>query len=339
MRKVFLLLSVIASYSYAQYATFTPQTYQPIQQDYSILQRSLEQIERRQNEANEQYNKLQIMLAEYGAKLYNDEITMIWFDEYKKDIRNTFNSLSVIGWGEAKDYAIRQQGEIACDPELAARIRTANEYIAKRKAIEERTDMDWKQKNEWKENNPYYFVPIKDNQGNIISGRLGSKVELEEYKRKVERLQREAKERTRQLEKREKERVYQMEHPFDDFDYSSYSKIINYPVSGKCPDGMRITKVALSSTETRVEISLIPYSYNQWCCIQWNTYIKASNSGKLSLIKADNIAISPSKVVFNKPGERLKFALIFPPLPPKTKSFTIEEPIRNGWKFKNIRIN
>lgn len=65
-------LLYLSSSSYAQYATFTPQVYQPKQHDNSILQRSLEQIERRNIEANEQYKKLQLLLAEYAGKLYND---------------------------------------------------------------------------------------------------------------------------------------------------------------------------------------------------------------------------------------------------------------------------
>ena len=329
MRKVFLLLSMVACNGYAQYATFTPKVFNPVEPDNSILQSSIEQMERRQNEANEQYKKLQMMLAEYGSKLYNDEATMIWFDEYKKTIKKTFNSLSVIGWGDARNFAVREQGEIANDPELIARIRTASEYAEKLKAIEERTDMDWKQKNEWRENNPYCFVPFKNSEGNVIGGRLGSKTELEEQKR-------EAKERARQLEKMERARVFQMEHPFDGFDYSCYERVINYPALKKCPDNMKVIKVALSSTETRVEIEII--SKDLWCCIEGNTYLKASGYGKLPLIKADNIAISPSMVDFRNLGEKLLFALTFPPLSDKVKSFTIEEPVKNGWIFKDIKI-
>ena len=197
MRKFFLMLSMFASYGYAQISTFTPQVYEPIQQDYSILQRSLEQKERRQNEANEQYRRLQMMLAEYGSKLYNDEATMIWFDEYKKNIKESYYAFSGLGWGEARNYAVRMQGEIKSDPELMARIRTSVEYLEKWNLIEERTDLDYKQKNDWKDNNPYCFVPFKNSEGKVVGGRLGSKTELEEQKREAYRLQREAKERAR----------------------------------------------------------------------------------------------------------------------------------------------
>ena len=261
-----ILFFAAATAAHAQWATFTPQVYKPVQQDYSILQRSLERIEQRKNEANEQYSRLQMMLAEYGAKLYNDEATLIWFDAYKRSINDAFNTLSTVGWDDARDYAIRKQGEIATDPELTARVRTASEYTAKRKAVEERTDMDWKEKDEWKTNNPYCFVPIKNVEGKVIGGRLGSKSELEEQIREEERQRREAEERARQLEEMERKRIYHMEHPFDDFDYSKYETIVSYPSCKKCPESMTVTKVALSQTETRVEIEAIAY-YHSACSL------------------------------------------------------------------------
>jgi hypothetical protein len=188
MKKILLLLSMVASYGYAQYATFTPQVYKPVQRDNSILQRSLEQIERRQTEANEQFSKLQMMLAEYAAKLYNDEATLVWFDEYKRSIHDAYNTLTTIGWDEARNYAIRMQGNIAIDPELTARIKTASEYVSKRKAIEDRSDMNWQEKSKWMENNPYCFVPIKNHEGEVIGGRLGSKAEYDAQVQEAERV-------------------------------------------------------------------------------------------------------------------------------------------------------
>ena len=58
-------------YCYGQFATFTPQVYQPVQHDYSALQRSLEQIETRKNEAIAQFQHLKIML--YLVPYYVDK--------------------------------------------------------------------------------------------------------------------------------------------------------------------------------------------------------------------------------------------------------------------------
>lgn len=338
MKKFSIVLLFVANYTYAQISTFKPQVYKPVQEDYSILQRSLEKLEHRKNEANEQYSRLQMLLAEYGSKLYYDEATLAWFDEYNRTIKADFYSLSALGWGEARDFAIRKQGEIANDPELIARIRTSIEYIEKTKAIEGNTEMNREQKNEWRINHPYCFVPIKNGEGRVIGGRLGSKAELEEQKREKEKQQREAEERARKLEQMEKDRIYKMEHPFDDFNYSSYETVVTYPFCKKCPEGMTVTKVALSSSETRVEMEYRASFSNQWVNFARDTYIELSGCNILYLVRADNIAYYPSKSVFKNSGEILKFALIFPPLPINTKYFSVMEPDKNGYKFKKIKL-
>ena len=323
--------------SYAQWATFTPQVYQPRQHDNSILQHSLEQIERRNMEANEQYSKLQSLFAEYASKLYNDEETLNWFYNYRQSINESFESIRNLGADEARDYAIRQQGELMIDPELNARVRTASEYVEKRQAIERSSDLSWKEKDEWKENNPYCFVPIKNAEGKVIGGRLGSKSEYDELQMKIKREKEEAERQARLFEEQEKNRLYNMLHPFDNFDYNSYSKVINYPSIKKGVNGIFVTKVALSDYETRVEFELQSQIQYQWCAIERGAFIKSSGK-KLQMLKADNIAISPYRTEFKNPGERLKFALTFPPLPSNAKSFSIEEPIKDGWKFKDIQI-
>ena len=109
MRKLSLLFMLMAfHYSFAQWATFTPQVYKPVQPDYSILQRSLEKIEQRRNEANEQYSRLMMLLGEYGMQLNGDEQTLIWFDNYKKDIQKSFNSLCNWLLGKGKDLCSKK---------------------------------------------------------------------------------------------------------------------------------------------------------------------------------------------------------------------------------------
>ena len=156
--------------------------------------------------------------------------------------------------------------------------------------------------------------------------------------KKKERERQEAERQAKLLEEKEKDRIYNMLHPFDNYDYGSYYKVINYPNIKKGIESIYVTKVALSNTETRVEFELYTQYQYQWCSIDRGTFIKVSGSSKLQLIKADNIAITPYRTEFVNPGERLKFALTFPPLPTTAKSFTIEEPIKNGWKFKDIQL-
>ncbi|MBQ7697363.1 MAG: hypothetical protein IJT35_02135 [Paludibacteraceae bacterium] len=314
-----------------------PVQFHPIQSDNTILQRSFEQMEKRRTEANEQYAKLQILLAEYGIQLHNDEATLKWFSEYKKNISGTFYDFVTLDPGGARDYAVRKQGEIAGDPELMARIRTANEYNAKLKAIENRTDLDWQQKQEWVENNPYCFVVIKDDEGKVIGGRLGTKAELEQQKREIERLRKEQELEAKKKEEMEQKRLYLMAHPFDSVDYSHYETIIDYPTCKKCPEGLVVTKVALSNYKTRIEIECTSSNSNQWINISHGAYIKAGLNW-LKIVSIKNIVWHPDIVYFKKSGEKLLFALTFPPLSPKVKSFSIVELDRDGLKIEGIKI-
>ena len=181
LRRTVLLLFLficVANYVNAQY-TWKPavysggSVYQPQTADFSTLQRSLEQIEQREQAANDQYAKLITRLSEYGNQLYNDRETLIWFDQYKRKIQSNFYSLLGISTSEALNYAIRTQGEIANDSELQARIRTADEYRSLIKDIEARTDMTWQEKQEWIQSHPYRFVAITNAEGKVIGGRLG----------------------------------------------------------------------------------------------------------------------------------------------------------------------
>ena len=125
------------------------------------------------------------MLAEYGNRLNNDEATLKWFDNYKKDIERAFNTLSSVGWDDARDYAIEKQSYIANDPELKARIRTAQEYQSLVKNIKESKYFSQDEKREWILNHPYYFIPMVNGEGVIIGGSLGTKAQLDEYNAKV----------------------------------------------------------------------------------------------------------------------------------------------------------
>lgn len=113
--------------------------------DYSILERSLSKIEKRMNEAAEQYLKLCKILGEYEIQLYNDVETRSWFSNYKQEIKQQFESMSDEGrWGEARNYVVRQIGRIATDSELMARISTAREYETIIEDLQKRTDVHTK---------------------------------------------------------------------------------------------------------------------------------------------------------------------------------------------------
>ena len=192
MKKLLLIMLGVANCAFAQYrpSVFQGSTMNFKPRDYSILQRGLDRAEKRMNEASEQYLKLCRLLGEYEMQLHNDTDTRTWFSNYKKEIIKKYDSLIEDNrWGEAGRYAVREIGRIATDSELMARIRTAREYDAIVASIQERTDMTQEEKRNWILDYPYCFIPIVDSSGNIIGGRLGSKEELQEYKRKAKKQQ------------------------------------------------------------------------------------------------------------------------------------------------------
>lgn len=340
----FTITGVFAQFSPA---TFSGSVFTPAQTDMSVLQQSMKQNEERQKTAYEEYNKLQIFLSEYQKQLNNDEKTLQWFAEFQKKKLSPIESFMRIGdYGNAIKYAILYRGKIANDPELIARLQTTKEYQEKVKAIMMNTYMDPQQKEDWIRNNPYYFIPIMNTDGTVIGGKLGTKDELEAFekeKEKEKRMQKE-KERMQEMEKERmqklqieenKKRLYAMTHPFDNFDYSNYEKVIDHPKCKSSYKDIVITKVAISASETRIEFELT-YTPFIPCNYGFETYIKASGTKKLKWTKHYN---APSKLKFKSYYETIKFALSFPPLPKNTKSFSLIDPAKKGWKFINIKID
>lgn len=323
-------------------------------QDMSILESSFNKREKRRTEAYEEYSKLQVFLSDYQYRLNNDEETLQWFVNYKNNLFQTVEGFINMGdYADARDYAILFRGQIANDPELIARVQTTKEYQEKMKSIMESTHMDSQQKEDWIRNNPYCFIPIKNLKNEVIGGRLGSKAELEELRRREEKLRLEMQMEVvrqdikMQIEKKrrdilvrdlEKSRVHQMEDPFDGFDYAIYERIIdNPPAKKRNAHNIYLTKVAMSSEETRIELEfhyVDKRPQREWCYLDEKTYIKGSGTGKLFLRKVENLE---SARLFKNRGEKVKVALIFPPLPSEIKSFSLTPPNQAGWVIPKVK--
>ena len=327
--------------------------------DYTLLQRSLQQMERRKIAASEAISNLHVAFANYNTLLHQDQETMSWFNNLRSTvIDNVEASRNMGNYGDALELATISMGELASHAELQARIRTNKEYEEKKLMVLS-SNLSYQEKQEWLDNNPYCFIPMFNNEGKVIGGRLGTKSELEQQiieakkqaERKQQEIEREAKrkqlekERIAKLEEeREKARIYAMTHSFDNYDYSKYEKIIENPTYHRNNNnaGVWISKIALSPTETRIEITCLS-SYNiEWCSIDPKTYIK-KGAKIFRLQRAFNIPIYPQKLIFKNLGEKLIFALSFPPLPSKTKSFSLEGLIEfkraMNLSFSNIRID
>ena len=98
----------------------------------------------------------------------------------------------------------------------------------------------------------------------------------------------------------------------------------------------RIIRVCLSDKETRIEFEC----ENPYCpgavSADSKTYIKGNKGGKLGLVSTDNVELAPGKVIVPFPFQKLRYALIFPPLPTEATSFEAVDG-RGYWKFINIK--
>ena len=145
----------------------------------NAIQNSLQTIDNKMNAANEEYSNLKKQLAEYREQLNDDEATLSWFSDFVDYIEADYESYTKkYDWGGAYNYCISKKGDLAIDPELRARIRTSKEYK------EMQSGMGYQERLEWKMANPYCFIPITNDQGKIIGGKLGTPEELKEWKEK-----------------------------------------------------------------------------------------------------------------------------------------------------------
>lgn len=156
------------------FVTYQPTNIQEYMPDNSILERSLKQVENRANAANEALSQLEILLSKYEAKLNNDQETLNWYNGYKKElIKNVSEMISNGDYGGARRLAVANIGKVASNSELNARVRTSEEYLEIKRMILSRTDVDYEFKERWIKDNPYKFVPILSDTGEVIGGKLG----------------------------------------------------------------------------------------------------------------------------------------------------------------------
>ena len=121
-------------------------------------------------------------------------------------------------------------------------------------------------------------------------------------------------------------------------DYSGYHFMRENPIfkADKNAGNIKILRVCCSDTETRVEFE---YENDEakavYASVPADTYIKGKKSGKLRIVQAQNIGVKPSKALIEQPYQRLRFALIFPPMSLEDNEFELKMPGKY-WNFKNI---
>ena len=120
-------------------------------------------------------------------------------------------------------------------------------------------------------------------------------------------------------------------------DYSQYRYVRENPVYvNKKSTNTKIVRVACSNTETRLEMEYESSYMNYGMFVKGTAYIKGNKGGKLGLASIENITMAPAEVKIPWPGQKLRFALIFPALPDNATEFEFIVP-SSVWQFKEIK--
>lgn len=120
-------------------------------------------------------------------------------------------------------------------------------------------------------------------------------------------------------------------------DYSQYRYVRENPVYvNKKNTNTKIVRVACSNTETRLEMECEASYVNYGLFVKGTAYVKGNKGGKLGLASVENITMAPAEVKIPWPGQKLRFALIFPALPDNATEFDFIEP-SSVWQFKDIK--
>ena len=121
-------------------------------------------------------------------------------------------------------------------------------------------------------------------------------------------------------------------------DYSQYRYVRENPIfiNKKNAVGTSILRVACSDKETRIEMECEARSMNTWHNVVGKIYIKGNKGGKQELVSVENITVAPARTTIPWPYQKLRFALIFQPLPDEASEFDLIQP-NTAWQFKDIK--
>lgn len=120
-------------------------------------------------------------------------------------------------------------------------------------------------------------------------------------------------------------------------DYSGYRYVRENPIyNNKKATLTKLLRVACSPKETRLEFESESLYRNGSLSIKGSSYIKGNKGGKLSLVSVENITMAPAETFIPWPYQKLRFALIFEPLPEDATEFDFIEP-SSTWKYKDVK--
>ncbi|MCR5569043.1 MAG: hypothetical protein K6G31_07190 [Paludibacteraceae bacterium] len=131
MKRIFVIFLLCVGFmnTYSQFSSFTPQAGDP-----SILQRSLQNLQRRKDMAVGEIANLYSLINEYRSKLPNDYELQQWYNDYTfKLIKETEEELDAGNYGNAYRLAIQYQGQLPS--ETNNKIAQANSKISRGSSI------------------------------------------------------------------------------------------------------------------------------------------------------------------------------------------------------------
>ena len=100
--------------------------------------------------------------------------------------------------------------------------------------------------------------------------------------------------------------------------------------------------IILMKIEKLIDCTKIYFYYKTprmgWINFSKNTYIQTLDGKKYKVLKSEGIPLSPDVYNFNKKGETVTFCLTFPKLPDYINSFSLYEPIADGFSFNNVEL-
>lgn len=121
-------------------------------------------------------------------------------------------------------------------------------------------------------------------------------------------------------------------------------KVIENPYNYSSKDKVNILRISLFEDETVVDFYCSNYrddeSIYEYCNINSKSHLQADGK-KYELLKADNIAMAPSKTFFDtsKKIDQLNFTLHFQPVPLKTESIDFIEYKESEWNIYDIDLS
>ena len=155
-----------------QGVAFNPLEYKPFTPDVNILQRSLAQIEERNEKASTHKAALKKALGEARLKVNQDEDSLRFFDEFAQQLEEPILAASERGDAAAAIEAAQQSaGDLTNDPAYLGLIQNTARYQEANKIQKARLDkgeISNEAYERWVDENKFNANWVKDDNGKII---------------------------------------------------------------------------------------------------------------------------------------------------------------------------